>query len=112
MRQIFVCQNTDGHRFLWACKLPRDDGRRSGGEKYNRTALKGAHNAKTAWIRLESDQDEKCYRIFTPEQPYEDPDWSDCPPLKDMLRQAFGDGHTIRDRDHPIVRRLRGAQQA
>jgi len=110
-RQIFVCQNQDNERFLWAAKQPRDDGRKGGGDKYNRTALKGAQAAKTSWIRLESDQSLRCYRIFEAEQPYDEPDWSDCPPLNSMLREAFGDGHTIRDKDHEVTRRIRGAQR-
>jgi hypothetical protein len=106
-RQIYVCVTVQGKIMLWPAKLPRP-GRRSGGDRYNETALKGAELAKTTWTRIYSDQDLKCYRIKHPADPFPDPDWSKVPPLKDLMRRAFGDGRIISGPDHPEARRIIG----
>jgi hypothetical protein len=110
LRQVFVYQTASGKLALWACKLPRTEsgGRRSGGDKYNKTALKAADMAKSEWVMILSDQDEKCYRIFTPPSGSKvvEPDWTKCPPFNELLRRAFGDGHVVKDNNHPLVRRL------
>jgi hypothetical protein len=110
LRQVFVYQTASGRLALWACKLPRtESGRRGGGDKYNKTALKAADMAKSEWVMILSDQDEKCYRIFTPPSSSKvvEPDWTKCPSLNELMRRAFGDGHVVKDDSHPLVRRLR-----
>jgi hypothetical protein len=105
-RRLFVCKTMQGTLFLWAVKL-NEDGRRSGGGKYNETALKAAERAKTKWTRIASDQELKCYRIFGPGQEFPDPVWPKTT-LLDLMRKAFGDGYLVKDANHPLVRRIRG----
>ena len=90
-RQLFVCLTAQGKVMVFPAKLPRP-GRRSGGDRYSETALKAVELAKTVWTRMYSDQDLKCYRIKHPADPFPDPDWSNVPPLKELVRRAFGDG--------------------
>jgi hypothetical protein len=106
-RQLFVCITVQGKVMVWPAKLPRP-GRRSGGDRYNETALKGAELAKTRWTRVYSDQDLKCYRIKHPADPFPDPDWSKVPPLSELLRRAFGDGRVIGSPEHPEAKRIIG----
>ena len=89
------------------CATSRKDGRRSGGGKYNETALKAAERAKTKWTRIASDQELKCYRIFGPGQEFPDPVWPKTT-LLDLMRKAFGDGYLVKDANHPLVRRIQG----
>src|SRR5919106_6062266 len=103
-RQLFVCITAQGRIFLWPAKLPRP-GRRSGGDRYTETALKGAELAKTVWTRVVSDQEFRCYRIKHPADPFPDPDWSKVPPLKELVRRGFGDGRVIGSPDHPEAKR-------
>jgi hypothetical protein len=106
-RRLYVYKTMQGGLHLWAVRL-NEGGRRSGGGKYNETALKAAERAKTKWTRIASDQEQRCYRIFGPNEQFPEPDWSKIPPLLDLMRKAFGDGYLIKDVDHPLVRRIRG----
>jgi hypothetical protein len=111
-RKLFVCKTSlMGPRavFLWACKLPREN-RRGGGGLYSETALKAAERAKTKWTKIQSDEALKCYRIFGPQEPIDEPRWPDVT-LLDLMRKGFGDGYLVKSSDHPLVRRYMGAGQ-
>jgi hypothetical protein len=95
--------------FLWPAKLPQEN-RRAGGGLYNETALKAAERAKTKWTKIQSDGALKCYRIFGPAEPIDEPRWPKIA-LLDLLRKGFGDGYLVKDTDHPLVRRYRGSNQ-
>jgi hypothetical protein len=109
-RQLFVCLTAQAKIYLWPAKLPRP-GRRGGGMRYSETALKGAELGKSKWIRMWSDQEFKCYRVEHPIDEFPQPDWSDVPPLLELMRRAFDDGRVISGPDHPEVRRLIGARK-
>jgi hypothetical protein len=109
-RRLYVYRTMQGGLHLWAVRLNDGGGRRGSGSKYNETALKAAERAKTQWTRIASDQEQRCYRIFGPTEPFPEPDWVKTPSLLDLMRKAFGDGYLIKNADHPLVRRLRGRQ--
>ena len=106
-RQLFVCVTPQGKIYLWPARLPHP-GRRSGGDRYSLTALKGAELARNKWVRVYSDQDLRCYRIKHPADPYPDPDWSKVPSLQELLRRAFSDGRIVGSPDHPEAKRIIG----
>jgi hypothetical protein len=111
-RQLFVCKTSlmgPQAVFLWPAKLPQDN-RRGGGGLYNETALKAAERAKTRWTKIESDEVLKCYRIFGPQEPIDEPRWPDVT-LLGLMRKGFGDGYLVKSSDHPLVRRYKGLSQ-
>ncbi len=111
-RQLFVCKTSlmgPAAVFLWPAKLPRDN-RRGGGGLYNETALKAAERAKTKWTKIQSDEALKCYRIFGPCEPIDEPQWPEVT-LLELLRKGFGDGYLIKSADHPLARRYLGSAQ-
>jgi hypothetical protein len=107
-RRLVVYKTAQGGMHLWAIRLNDTGGRRSGGGKYNETAIKAAERAKAKWTRIASDQEQRCYRIYGPSEEFPDPDWSKTPQLLELMRKAFGDGYLIKDANHPLVRRIRG----
>jgi hypothetical protein len=111
-RQLFVCKTSlmgPQAVFLWAAKLPRDN-RRGGSGLYSETALKAAERAKSKWTKIQSDETLKCYRIFGPQEPIDEPRWPDVT-LLELMRKGFGDGYLVKSSDHPLVRRYMGAGQ-
>jgi hypothetical protein len=109
-RQLFVCLTAQGKVYLWPAKLPRP-GRRGGGMRYSETGLKGAELGKTKWVRVWADQDFQCYRTEHPMDEFPEPDWSNVPPLLELVRRAFDDGRIIASSSHPEVRRLLGVMK-
>jgi hypothetical protein len=74
--------------------------------EYNRTRELGLIDGMTEWVRLYTDQENKCYRVFpAPKDRFADPIW---PALKHakIFRLAFRDkGRLIDSPQHPLFQR-------
>lgn len=89
---------------LWPIKLPTTDGRQS---EWHRSAAEAAELAASKWIRLSANMSIGAYDIYEAIGELPEPNW---PSVKftELLAIAFR-GHIVRDLDHPLIRRLRGA---
>ena len=90
---------------LWGIRLPTPDGRE---DDWSRTAMMAAIRAQTQWIRLVPDMGIGAYKIQEPidADAFPEPQWPD-EDWAAILQLAFRD-HVIEDRDHPVLRELRG----
>ena len=74
--------------------------------EYNRTKELGLIQGTTEWVRLYTDQENRCYRVYpAPEGRFADPIW---PALKHakIFRLAFRDrGHLIDSPEHALFKR-------
>jgi hypothetical protein len=74
--------------------------------EYNRTRELGLIQGETEWVRLYTDQENKCYRVYpAPKDRFADPIW---PALKHakIFRLAFRDkGRLIDSPQHPLFKR-------
>jgi hypothetical protein len=75
--------------------------------EYARTKQIGLEEAKTRWVRLFTDMDNKCYRTFpAPDGRFSDPIFPALKPAK-VFRLAFRDrGHLIDSTEHAYYKRL------
>jgi hypothetical protein len=74
--------------------------------EYNRTRELGLIQGLDEWVRLYSDQENRCYKVFpAPAGRFDEPLW---PELKDakIFRLAFRDkGHLIDSTEHPLFKK-------
>jgi len=92
-----------GGLMLWPIKLPDENGRL---DPWNDAALVAAERAKTAWIRLASNQALGTYEVTEAQGSVPDPAWPDVT-LDKLLELGFRD-RFIEGVDHPVIRHLRG----
>lgn len=104
-KRIKLCVTRQGVPFLWEIARPLDDGffRRN---LWHETALKAAELSETKWTRVVANMQEGAYTIHTSES-VDEPQWPDLE-MTELLRLAYGEERVIRDRRHPLVRRLLG----
>ena len=82
---------------------PNSDGEQN---EYNRTRELGLIQGMDEWVRLYSDQENRCYKVFpaTPKR-YGEPQWPDLKPAK-VFRLGFRDkGLLIDSTQHPLFLR-------
>ena len=89
--------------FLWPVVIPGIDGRPC---RWHESALAAAQLAMGTWTKVESDQVAQQYVPSRALGDLGDPEWPQLT-LQELLRLAFRD-RFIRERNHPILRRLRG----
>ena len=74
--------------------------------EYNRTREVGLIKGMDEWVRLYSDQENRCYKVFpAPRGRFDEPLW---PELKDakIFRLAFRDkGHLLDSTEHPLFKK-------
>ena len=102
---LFTVINRSGVLFMWPVRVPAADGRKA--LDWHTSAAEAAKMAMTRWVKMKSNKDLGAYEIFEAESPIPDPQWPDLT-FEAVYRIAFKDG-PITSRDHPAVRRLRGA---
>jgi hypothetical protein len=93
-----------GTLFIWPINLPKADGRL---DNWSRSATEAAQRARTSWIRLVSNMALGAYDVFEAQAELPEPTWPELSFAK-ILEIAFRD-FVIRDADHPVLRKLRGA---
>ena len=102
-RALFTAINRQNVLFLWPIRLPGPDGKI---DEWNRSALEAASLANGKWVRIQSNMSLGAYEVQEAIADIAAPRWPEVP-FADLLRTAFKDRH-ITDRDHPVLRRLRG----
>jgi hypothetical protein len=102
-KTIFTAVNTLGLIFLWPIKMPGPDGRL---DDWNSSAMKGAVEGQTQWVRVAANKAEGAYNILYASAPKPDPVWPQAT-FQELLQIAFKD-QFIKTMDHPVIRRLQG----
>lgn len=92
-----------GGLFLWAVKLPDEQGRL---DEWNSVAQEAAERAKVKWLRLMANTGAGTYDVLEAAGQFPEPVWPDYS-LERLLEMAFK-GRVIDSMDHPVLRRLRG----
>src|SRR5262249_50815259 len=102
-RVLFTAINRQGVLFLWPIRLPGSDGRQ---DEWSRTALEAAGMATKKWVRVVANMGLGAYDVFQATGSLPEPEWPDIS-LHELLRIAFKDRY-IADRNHSVLRKLRG----
>jgi hypothetical protein len=74
--------------------------------EYHRTKEIGLMGATDEWVRLYTDQENRCYKVFrAPEARFGEPQWPELKPAK-IFRLAFRDkGRLIDSVEHPLFKK-------
>jgi hypothetical protein len=93
----------DGTLGMWPIST-----REFGGADWRDSALEAVRQARTGWVRVQSDPKARRWRSFPPHEPLDRRDWPpDLSPEK-FYERAFGKARLALTADHNLVRRLRG----
>ena len=101
---LFTAINRQGVVFLWPVRLQGSDGK---WDEWNRSAMEAALLAMKGWIRVAANMSLGAYEVFEATADLPEPEWPDIG-FQKLLEVGFKD-HFIRDLDHPVLRKLRGA---
>jgi hypothetical protein len=102
-RLLIPAINRQGVLFIWPIRLPGADGRI---DDWNRSAMDAADEATKRWVRVTANMSLGAYDIAAASAQVAEPAWPNLP-LEEMIKIAFRD-KIIVERDHPVLRRLRG----
>jgi hypothetical protein len=102
-RLLVVAITRQNVLFVWPIRLPGSDGRI---DDWSRSAMDGAGEAKSQWVKIVADMDLNAYRIWPATGQLPEPVWPDVP-FSEVIKIAFRD-KMISDWDHPVLKRLRG----
>jgi hypothetical protein len=102
---LLTCINVGGNVFLWPLQAPTNERRRN---QWHTSAREAAKLALEKWVRMIPDKDAGCYAIYTGADNLADVEYPKGKTFRDFLRLAFGTEGVIRDKDHPLLKRLRG----
>jgi hypothetical protein len=102
-RALFTAVNRQGVVFIWPIRLPGPDGRH---DEWSRSALEATDLAALRWVRIAANMGLGAYEVSVATGQLPEPDWPDVR-FQELLRVAFKD-RLIADRNHPVLRRLRG----
>lgn len=98
--------NRQGVLFLWPVPAPKLDGREN---QWWLSARIAAQKALRNWVRIIANPSANAYDVFTAQGKLADPVWPENS-MSEILNVAFGERFTIRQMDHPVLRRLRGEE--
>jgi hypothetical protein len=97
--------NQLGAAFIWP--VPVEDGQGSRNNSWNESHRAAYQMAKTKWTKMVSDRASRVYRVYEASGNLADPQF--CPqPFNQQLALAFRGISTISDREHPVLRAMRG----
>ena len=85
------------------CRCANADGEQN---EYARTKEIGLVQGMDEWVRLYTDQENRCYKVYAaPAGRYGEPQWPDLKPAK-VFRLAFRDkGRLIDSPEHPLFKK-------
>ena len=102
---LVVCQSRNTPvPFLWPLTLPDEEGRPN---RWHETAIEAARIAEDQWVKVVADMSAGRYVPNVAQGNLPEPDWSEVPPMGELLRLSFK-GRFIDSEDHPVLKRLRG----
>jgi hypothetical protein len=102
-KTLYTACNRQGVTFLWPVRLPGPDGKDM---EWHRSAREAAAEATTRWIRVAPNMSLGAYEILQAEGITAEPKWPEVS-FQELIRICFRD-RLITDREHPVVKRLRG----
>jgi hypothetical protein len=102
---LSTCINVGGNVFLWPVPAPTNDRRQN---RWHTTAREAAKLALTKWVRMVADTDSGCYIMYQGADNLADVEYPKGKTLNDFIRLACGGEGIIRERDHPLLKRLSG----
>lgn len=102
-RLLMTALNRQGVLFLWPIRLPGPDGRV---DDWSRSALDAAEEARRRWVRLTANMSLGAYDVAVAAGQMAEPEWPSLS-FQEIIKIAFRD-KLISDRNHPVLRRLRG----
>jgi hypothetical protein len=102
---LLTCLSVGGDVFLWALPTPKDERRPN---RWHTTAREGAKLALDAWTRLSANVAGGYYHTYTGAANLAPVTWPKGLTLRDYIAFGFGQDGIIRDRNHPVLKRLRG----
>jgi hypothetical protein len=102
--RLYVAITKAGTVFLWPVRLPGDENDRL--RRMADSALQGAEQAKTLWVKLVWDRGLGAYEVFRAKGDLGQPQWPD-KRFRDLLEIAFR-ANLIDREDHPVIRELAG----
>lgn len=105
LARLFLAINKQESLFIWPAKIPNSDNR---GNRWHITGLACAEAAMTKWVRVMTDQYEGCYRVFSAEAKFKEPEWPKVS-FSEILKIAFKD-RLIKSPDHPVIKKLLGQE--
>jgi hypothetical protein len=100
-----ACINVGGSVFLWPIPAP-ENGRRQ--NSWHKTAREASKLALEQWVRMVPDMDVGCYAVYVGADDLATVEWPKGKTFRDLLKLGFGDEGVIRDKNHPLLKRLRG----
>ena len=94
---------TDGTLGMWPIST-----REFGGADWRDSALDAVRQARSGWVRAQSDQKARRWRSYSPHESLDGRDWPhDLTPEK-FYGRAFSKARLVQEADHNLIRRLRG----
>lgn len=100
---LYTYMTRGGVLSMWPVRLPAADGRAL---DWHTSAMDGATEAMSQWVRIKSNMDLRAYETFVSEGSIPDPKWPDLT-FEQIYRIAFKT-RLINTPDHPVIKRLRG----
>jgi hypothetical protein len=100
---LYLTVTSSGSTRIVPVRTANADGEQN---EYNRTKEIGLIQAMTEWVRLFTDQENRCYKVFpAPAGRFGEPQFPDLKPAK-VFRLAFRDkGRLIDSTNHPLFRK-------
>ena len=102
-RALFTAITRQNVLFLWPIRLPGPDGKT---DEWSRSALEAATRAGGNWVRVQANMYLGAYEVQETIADIAAPQWPETS-FRNLLEVAFRD-RRIDDRNHPVLRRLRG----
>lgn len=102
-RLLATAITRQGVVFLWPLRLSGPDGRI---DEWARSALEAADAAKRLWVRTTANMSLGAYDVAVASAQVAEPTWPDVS-FQEIVNIAFRD-KKISDRNHPVLKRLRG----
>lgn len=103
-RMLTTAVNRQGVLFIWPMRLPGPDGRL---DDWSRSVIEAAQLARQKWVRLSANMSLGAYDVYEATANLPDPEWP-TQAFGELIEISFRD-RLIRDLEHPVIRRLRGA---
>ena len=99
---LVPCLTRQGSWMVWPIRFPGPDGKI---DTWNQSALEIAKKYGGKWIRVVSNREIGAYEAASPISPLDPPAWPE--DINPILQTALK-GNVIDNRDHPLLKRLRG----
>jgi hypothetical protein len=101
---LYTSITRSGDLFLFPVKIHESGGKLN---PWLKTRMAAVEHAMKGWVRMASNNNGGVYEIYSASGNIPDPVWPADLTLEDILNIAFKD-RIIRDRNHPVIMKLRG----